>query len=86
MESRKRWNVYSIRKREGMSRSFWMKVGVGFVNADGSINLYLDATPLDGKLQLREWSEDETRGSGASEGRGATSGAPAEAAAQAEAV
>lgn len=69
MEPRKRWNVYSIRKRPGADRSFWMKVGVGFMNADGSINLYLDATPLDGKLQLREWKEEEIRGGGASEGR-----------------
>jgi hypothetical protein len=70
MESfgKKRWNVYTIRKRPGSDRNFWMKVGVGFVNGDGSINLYLDATPLDGKLQLREWREEaEARMNGAAE-------------------
>ena len=82
METKKRWNVYSIRKREGMSRSFWMKVGVGFVNADGSINLYLDATPLDGKLQLREWTEEDVRGRNMEESRpngAAEAASPAEA-------
>lgn len=68
MDAKKRWNVYTIRKRAGMERPYWMKIGVGFVNNDGSINLYLDAAPLDGKLQLREWREEsEARPNGATE-------------------
>lgn len=70
MESfgKKRWNVYTIRRRPGSERNYWVKIGVGFVNGDGSINLYLDAMPLDGKLQLREWREDaEARANGAAE-------------------
>ncbi len=33
----------------------WVKVGVAFVNRDGSMNLYLDAFPIGtNKLQVRE--------------------------------
>lgn len=58
MSSRKRWNVYTIRTRQGLERPFWFKIGVAFMNGDGSVNLYLDAMPLDGKLQMREWRDD----------------------------
>jgi len=65
---KKRWNVYTIRRRPGSERNYWVKIGVGFVNGDGSINLYLDAMPLDGKLQLREWRDEaEARANGAAE-------------------
>ena len=32
----------------------WLRVGVAFINRDGSENIYLDAVPLSGKLQIRE--------------------------------
>jgi len=33
----------------------WVKIGVGWANRDGSINLYLDAFPVgSNKLQIRE--------------------------------
>lgn len=35
-------------------RTFFTKVGVAFPNKDGSTNLYLDALPLNGKLQMRD--------------------------------
>ena len=38
-------------------KTYWMKVGVAFQNKDGSWNLYVDAWPVNGKLQLREWDE-----------------------------
>ena len=38
-------------------RSYWTRVGVGFVNRDGSITLSLDAMPVGaGKLQIRDYS------------------------------
>ena len=40
-------------------RSFWTKIGVGFPNRDGSINVRLNAIPLNGELQLREPKERE---------------------------
>ena len=35
-------------------KSFWRQVGVAFVNRDGSINILLDALPVNGKLQIRD--------------------------------
>jgi hypothetical protein len=46
--------VYTIVDR-GPNKSFWTKVGVGFVNNDGSINLRLDALPTNGTLQVRDY-------------------------------
>lgn len=38
--------------KDGKSR--WTKIGMAFVNKDGSINVLLDAFPKDGKIQLRD--------------------------------
>jgi hypothetical protein len=32
------------------TKSKWVRVGIGFVNDDGSISLRLDATPVNGRL------------------------------------
>ncbi len=43
--------------RKDAAKTFtrWVKVGVGYPNRDGSINLYLDAFPVGtNKLQIRE--------------------------------
>ena len=32
----------------------WTKIGIGFVNRDNSINVILDAIPLNGRLQIRD--------------------------------
>ena len=34
-------------------RSFWTKVGVAYVNRDGSLTCRLDALPVSGTLQIR---------------------------------
>ncbi len=47
--------VYTVVDRAG--KSFWVRVGVGFVNRDGSLNLRLDAIPTNGTLQVRDWEE-----------------------------
>ena len=52
--------VFSIVERQG--KSYWTRVGVGFVNRDGSITLRLDAVPINGQLQVREWESYERRG------------------------
>ncbi len=33
----------------------WNKVGVAFVNKDGSYNVVLDALPVNGKLHIRDF-------------------------------
>jgi hypothetical protein len=48
--------VYTVIDR-GQGKSFWVRVGVGFTNRDGSLNLRLDAIPVNGSLQVRDWSE-----------------------------
>jgi len=53
--------VYTIVERSP-GKSFWTRVGVGFVNRDGSLNLRLDAIPISGTLHVRDWEErDGTR-------------------------
>lgn len=38
--------------------AFWMRMGTAFVNRDGSINLILNALPVNGnKLQIRDFDE-----------------------------
>lgn len=59
--NRKRWAVYTIREKDGFEKAFWTRIGVAFVNRDGSFSVYLDAAPLDGKLHIREW-RDEVHG------------------------
>lgn len=46
-------DVYSIVEvKDGKSR--WTRIGAAFVNKDGSINAFLDALPLDGKVHIRD--------------------------------
>ncbi len=48
--------VYTVVERSP-GKAFWTRVGVGFVNRDGSLNLRLDAMPVNGTLQVRDWEE-----------------------------
>ena len=45
--------VFAIRKTE-KGPSVWMRAGNGYVNRDASVNLWLDALPIDGQLHVRE--------------------------------
>ena len=45
-----------IDKGEG-KKSFWHKIGVAFVNKDGSLSVHLDSLPMTGKLQIRDHVE-----------------------------
>ncbi len=52
--------IYTIVKYgEGEKQTRWSRVGVGFVNRDGSITLKLDALPVNGELQVREYQRRE---------------------------
>lgn len=44
------------------NRKFWNKVGVAFVNHDGSLNCKLDSLPVDGELHIRDYVAREDRG------------------------
>jgi hypothetical protein len=56
------FRVYSVIKREGKD-DFWLNLGVAFKHEDGQgYNLLLQAQPLDGKLVMRTYrEEDEAR-------------------------
>jgi hypothetical protein len=49
--------VYVISERN--SKHYWNRVGVAFVNNDGSINVKLDAVPVSGELQIRDYVAKE---------------------------
>jgi hypothetical protein len=52
-------SVYTIVDRGG--KTFWVRIGVGFTNRDGSLNLRLDAIPVNGSLHVRDWEPYERR-------------------------
>lgn len=55
--------VYAIVERG--PRKHWLRIGMAFVNRDGSLNVRLDAVPLTGQLHIRENSPRDGRdGSG----------------------
>ncbi len=47
--------AYTIVERAKDGKKFWLKVGTGFFNRDGSINVRLDAMPVNGKLHIRDY-------------------------------
>jgi hypothetical protein len=53
-DSRKPKPVYTIVRRNGYQKGFWIRIGGAFVNQDQSINVKLDALPVNGELQIRE--------------------------------
>ena len=48
--------VYAIIERG--PKKHWLRIGLAFVNKDGSLNVRLDAVPLTGALHIRD---DATR-------------------------
>jgi hypothetical protein len=50
-------DVYAIKEREstgGEAKDHWTRIGIGFVNRDNSINVVLDAIPLNGRFHIRD--------------------------------
>jgi hypothetical protein len=78
MVTGKRYQVFSIKEtkdKEGHINTAWVKAGSAYVNRDGSLNVYLDVLPLDGKLHVREAVEkrDEAGQAKTSTGNGSLS-------------
>lgn len=58
---KKMWKVVCpIEKKDGTG-TYWARLGNAHTNKDESINVYLDTLPMNGKIQLREWTEEELR-------------------------
>jgi hypothetical protein len=53
--------VYTVVDRGPGNKSFWVRIGVGFTNRDGSLTIRLDALPVSGSLQVREWEAPDRR-------------------------
>ena len=53
MESSKMKIVYVITRRN--EKSYWNRIGIAFVNSDGSINVRLEALPVSGEMQIRDY-------------------------------
>jgi hypothetical protein len=63
MEQSKMKIAYVITQRK--DRNFWNRVGVAFVNSDGSINVKLEAVPVSGEIQIRDYQpRDELASTG----------------------
>lgn len=59
-DSKRMQAVYTIiPKAEG--KDFWLRIGSSFPNRDGSLTVLLDALPLNGKLQIRDYTPRDER-------------------------
>jgi hypothetical protein len=51
--------AYTVVERGG--KKLWLRIGTAFTNRDASINLYLDAFPANGMVQIRELNASSER-------------------------
>jgi len=51
--------VYTIIEREGTQKSLWVRIGSAFVNSDQSLNVKLNAMPVNGTIHIRDADEEE---------------------------
>ena len=45
--------VFTIIEDDKLDRPIFRRIGTGFVNKDDSLNVYLDALPVSGRLHIR---------------------------------
>ena len=57
MEQSKFKVAYVITERN--DKTYWNRIGVAFTNKDGSLNVKLDALPIGGTLQIRDYEPRE---------------------------
>jgi hypothetical protein len=50
--------VYTVINK-GEGKDIWLRVGSAFENRDGSTSVVLDALPVGGRLQIREYQPRE---------------------------
>lgn len=60
MESERMKMIYAIVQRG--SKKYWNRIGIAFVNQDGSLNARLDAVPVNGELHIRDYVPREDTG------------------------
>jgi hypothetical protein len=57
MEQSKFKVCYVITERG--EKTYWNRIGVAFINKDGSLNVKLDALPIGGTMQIRDYEPRE---------------------------
>lgn len=60
MDTDKMKSVFTIVEKPN-GKSYFVRIGIGFVNRDGSITLKLDALPVNNTIQVRDWENEEER-------------------------
>lgn len=45
-------------------KDYWTRIGAAFVNSDGSISVKLEALPINGEIQIRDYVPEEERRNG----------------------
>jgi len=69
MDSSKIKMAYVINERGG--KSYFNRVGIAFVNSDGSLNVKLEAMPINGELHIRDYvPREESAGPNVARTRG----------------
>ena len=53
MDASKMKIVYVITERS--NRKFWNRIGIAFVNSDGSLTVKLEAIPVSGEMHVRDY-------------------------------
>ena len=54
------YRAYTVVKRGDDKDDFWLNLGVAFAHDDGDgFNLLLQALPIDGKIVLRRYKDEE---------------------------
>ena len=46
--------VFTIVEGDKLEKPLFRRIGTGFVNRDASLNVFLDALPVSGKLHIRD--------------------------------
>ena len=57
--SKKPWGAFNVVQKG--EKSYWNRIGTAYRNKDGSYNIYMDALPRDGKVQIREIKDEDRR-------------------------
>jgi hypothetical protein len=54
MPEQTRKDVFTVIERPNREKAIWVRLGSAFINRDSSLNVFLDALPVNGKLQIRD--------------------------------
>ena len=72
----RRWKaVYTIVEGQNKEKKYWLRIGIAFPNRDQSLNVRLDAMPVNGMLHIRDADRPEDRAGGRGDRPSYTKGA-----------